>query len=52
MAAGNFDDCLKFTLQFEGGFVNNPKDPGGPTNLGVTQATLSSSSAARRRSPK
>lgn len=41
MAAGNFDKCLKFTLQFEGGFVNNPKDPGGPTNLGVTQATLS-----------
>jgi len=41
MAAGNFEKCLKFTLQFEGGFVNNPKDPGGPTNLGVTQATLS-----------
>lgn len=41
MAAGNFENCLKFTLQFEGGFVNNPKDPGGPTNLGVTQATLS-----------
>ncbi len=42
MAADNFDNCLKFTLQFEGGFVNNPKDPGGPTNLGVTQKTLSS----------
>jgi lysozyme family protein len=42
MAAGNFEECLKFTLQFEGGFVNNPADPGGPTNLGVTQATLSS----------
>ena len=41
MAAGNFEACLKFVLQFEGGFVNNPKDPGGPTNLGVTQATLS-----------
>ena len=41
MAAGNFDKCLKFVLQFEGKFVNNPKDPGGPTNLGVTQATLS-----------
>ena len=41
MAADNFEKCLKFTLQFEGGFVNNPKDPGGPTNLGVTQATLS-----------
>ncbi|HEY3622005.1 MAG TPA: glycosyl hydrolase 108 family protein [Roseiarcus sp.] len=41
MAAGNFEMCLKFTLQFEGGFVNDPDDPGGPTNLGVTQATLS-----------
>ena len=41
MAAGSFDKCLEFTLKFEGGFVNNPKDPGGATNLGVTQATLS-----------
>lgn len=41
MAADNFDPCLRFTLKFEGGYVNNPKDPGGPTNLGVTQATLS-----------
>ena len=41
MATGNFEACLGFTLQFEGGFVNNPDDPGGPTNLGVTQSTLS-----------
>jgi lysozyme family protein len=41
MAAGNFDASLKFTLQFEGGFVNNPNDPGGATNLGVTIGTLS-----------
>jgi len=41
MSVDAFDRCLKFTLQFEGGFVNNPKDPGGPTNLGITQATLS-----------
>ena len=41
MAANNFDASLKFTLQFEGGFVNNPKDPGGATNLGVTIHTLS-----------
>lgn len=41
MAANNFDKSLKFVLQFEGGFVNNPKDPGGATNLGVTIHTLS-----------
>lgn len=41
MAAANFDKCLKFILQFEGGFTNDPKDPGGPTNLGITQSTLS-----------
>jgi lysozyme family protein len=41
MSDKNFDKCLKFILQFEGGFTNDPKDPGGPTNLGITQATLS-----------
>jgi lysozyme family protein len=41
MAADNFAPCLKFVLQFEGGFVNHPKDPGGATNLGVTIGTLS-----------
>lgn len=33
----NFIKCLSFTLKFEGGYTNNPKDPGGPTNMGVTQ---------------
>lgn len=36
-----FDDCLAFTLKEEGGFSNNPADPGGATNFGITQATLS-----------
>jgi lysozyme family protein len=34
----NFESSLAHTLQFEGGWVNNPKDPGGETNLGVTKA--------------
>jgi lysozyme family protein len=34
---GNFDTCLELMLAHEGGYVDNPKDPGGRTNLGVTQ---------------
>jgi len=33
----NFDKCFALVLQNEGGYVNNPHDPGGRTNLGVTQ---------------
>ena len=33
----NFQACLKLLLKHEGGYVNNPKDPGGMTNLGVTK---------------
>ena len=32
----NFNLCLQLVLQHEGGYVNNPADPGGMTNLGVT----------------
>lgn len=41
MAADNFNSCLAETLKWEGGYVNNPRDPGGPTNCGITIATLS-----------
>lgn len=34
-----FDEALKYTLQFEGGYVNNKLDPGGATYKGVTQKT-------------
>ena len=33
----NFDKCLSMLLHHEGGFVDHPDDPGGATNLGVTQ---------------
>jgi lysozyme family protein len=33
----NFDKCFELMLAHEGGYVDHPKDPGGRTNLGVTQ---------------
>jgi lysozyme family protein len=32
-----FEDCLARILKHEGGYVNDPLDSGGRTNLGVTQ---------------
>lgn len=34
---GGFDAALRVILKHEGGYVNDPDDPGGRTNLGVTQ---------------
>lgn len=38
MTAANFSKCLTFVLQEEGGYVHDPRDNGGATNKGVTQA--------------
>jgi len=37
MAAENWEKAFQMVLKHEGGYVNNPKDPGGMTNLGVTK---------------
>ena len=36
-----FAACLPIILASEGGFVDDPQDPGGATNLGITLTTLS-----------
>ena len=36
----DFNTALAITLQFEGGYSNDPKDPGGETNRGITMRTF------------
>ena len=33
---GNFEKCIAITLVFEGGYSNDPGDPGGATEWGIT----------------
>lgn len=33
----NFDKSLSFTLRWEGGYVNDPHDPGGETKFGISK---------------
>jgi lysozyme family protein len=40
MAADTFDACLAATLKEEGGYGDDPHDPGGATNFGITLRTL------------
>ena len=35
-----FERCEAVVVRLEGGYVNNPKDPGGATNMGVTLRAL------------
>ena len=34
-----FEICVGFTFRQEGGYVDDPADPGGATNMGITLAT-------------
>lgn len=37
MSIGNWQRCVAFTLEQEGGLVDDPNDPGGLTNFGISQ---------------
>ena len=32
-----FEEAMTFVLHYEGGYVNNPHDPGGETNYGISK---------------
>ncbi|MBF0568223.1 MAG: hypothetical protein HQK95_05085 [Nitrospirae bacterium] len=34
----NFGKSIAFVLNAEGGYVNNPDDPGGETNYGISNS--------------
>jgi len=34
----NWEQCFNLVIKNEGGYVNNPADPGGATNLGCTKS--------------
>ena len=36
----DFNVALVLTLKHEGGYADNPNDPGGATNMGITQADM------------
>ena len=37
VSGGAFDRAVTFTLRYEGGYVNDPRDPGGETNFGISK---------------
>lgn len=44
-----FKAALQFTLQWERGYSNNPADPGGAVNYGITQSRYNANRASRER---
>ena len=40
MTQANFARALPLVFQYEGGYVDHLRDPGGATNLGITRKTL------------
>lgn len=40
MSADRYPDAIACVLVHEGGYVNDPRDPGGATMKGVTQRTF------------
>lgn len=42
MAASNFTPCMAVVFTNEGGYVNNPADPGGETKYGISKAAYPS----------
>lgn len=49
---GNFTKSLGFVLKSEGGFSNDPRDPGGATNQGITQVVYDDWRRARGLPPR
>jgi lysozyme family protein len=47
-----FERALGFCLQWEGGYVNHPSDPGGATNKGVTQGVYDAYLKSKRQKVK
>ena len=46
------EKILPITLKHEGGKVNHPSDPGGKTNMGITQRTYNAYRKKKNQSPK
>lgn len=48
----NRNQVLRYIGLSEGGYVNHPKDPGGPTDRGITQKTYDAWNTLKKRPRK